>query len=60
MPQVIDALPTPAKNVIYWDVGCHGFGVKMTPKGRKVSSPCIERQEPARSCANIPSRRVAG
>jgi integrase len=33
---VIDALPTPAKDVAYWDQGCPGFGVKVTPKGRKV------------------------
>jgi integrase len=32
----IDVLPTPAKDVVYWDSGCPGFGVKITPKGRKV------------------------
>jgi integrase len=32
----IDALPTPPSDVIYWDVGLPGFGVKVTPKGRKV------------------------
>ena len=32
----IDALPTPASEVVYWDAGCPGFGVKITPKGRKV------------------------
>jgi integrase len=32
----IDALPTPAKDSVYWDSGCPGFGVKITPKGRKV------------------------
>ena len=32
----IDALPIPTKDVVYWDVGCPGFGVKVTPKGRKV------------------------
>ena len=32
----IDALPTPATDVVYWDAGCPGFGVKVTPKGRKV------------------------
>jgi integrase len=25
-----------SKDVVYWDVGCPGFGVKVTPKGRKV------------------------
>ncbi len=33
---VIDDLPTPAKDVVYWDAGCPGFGVKVTPAGRKV------------------------
>jgi hypothetical protein len=33
---VIDALPTPEKDLVYWDQGCPGFGVKVTPKGRKV------------------------
>ncbi len=32
----IDAIPTPAADVVYWDAGCPGFGVKVTPKGRKV------------------------
>jgi hypothetical protein len=32
----VDALPTPASDVVYWDAGCPGFGVKVTPKGRKV------------------------
>ena len=42
MPQVkltksaIDALPIPIKDSVYWDVGCPGFGVKVTPTGRKV------------------------
>ncbi|HEY2229209.1 MAG TPA: Arm DNA-binding domain-containing protein [Xanthobacteraceae bacterium] len=32
----MDALPTPAKDNVYWDSACPGFGVKVTPKGRKV------------------------
>ena len=32
----IDALATPPKDLVYWDSGCPGFGVKITPKGRKV------------------------
>jgi integrase len=32
----IDALPTPYSDVVYWDAGFPGFGVKVTPKGRKV------------------------
>src|ERR1700726_2420615 len=33
---VIDGLPTPAKDIVYWDSGCPGFGVEITPAGRKV------------------------
>ena len=33
---VIDALPTPSKDIVHWDTVCPGFGVKITPKGRKV------------------------
>ena len=32
----IDALPIPEFDMVYWDAGCPGFGVKVTPKGRKV------------------------
>jgi integrase len=32
----IDALLTPASDVVYWDASLPGFGVKVTPKGRKV------------------------
>ena len=32
----IDALPTPKADVVHWDAGLPGFGVKVTPKGRKV------------------------
>src|SRR5262249_61513787 len=32
----IDALPTSKSDVVYWDTGCPGFGVKVTPNGRKV------------------------
>ena len=30
-------LPTPESDVVYWDAGCPGFGVKITPKGRGVA-----------------------
>jgi integrase len=33
---VIDDLPTPTREQVYWDAACPGFGVKVTPKGRKV------------------------
>jgi hypothetical protein len=32
----IDALPIPKSDAVYWDAGCPGFGVKVTPKGRRV------------------------
>jgi hypothetical protein len=32
----IDDLPTPSSDVVYWDDSLPGFGVKVTPKGRKV------------------------
>jgi integrase len=32
----IDALPVPLSDVAYWDAAYPGFGVKVTPKGRKV------------------------
>ena len=34
--QAIDTLPVPPKDIVYWDVNCPGFGVKVTPTGRKV------------------------
>ena len=42
MPQIrltkstIDALATPEKEIVYWDRTLPGFGLKITPKGRKV------------------------
>jgi integrase len=33
---VIDDLPVLSKDTVYWDTGLPGFGVKVTPKGRKV------------------------
>jgi integrase len=32
----IDAFPTPPSDIVYWDAGLPGFGVKVTPRGRKV------------------------
>jgi integrase len=32
----IDSLPIPKSDLVYWDIGLPGFGVKITPKGRKV------------------------
>src|SRR5580704_2775670 len=33
---VIDALPIPEKEIVYWDQTQPGFGLKITPKGREV------------------------
>src|ERR1700682_3622715 len=32
----IGALTTPSSDVVYWDAASPGFGVKVTPNGRKV------------------------
>jgi integrase len=32
----LDSLPVANTDIVYWDAGCPGFGVKVTPKGRKV------------------------
>lgn len=32
----IDSLPVASKDNVYWDAGLPGFGLKVTPKGRKV------------------------
>ena len=32
----IDTLPVPSSDLVYWDVASPGFGVKVTPTGRKV------------------------
>src|SRR6516164_1914442 len=32
----IDSLPVLENDTVYWDAGLPGFGVKVTPKGRKV------------------------
>jgi integrase len=33
---VIDDLPVLSKDTVYWDADLPGFGIKVTPKGRKV------------------------
>ena len=32
----IDVMPIPQTDTVYWDAAFPGFGVKVTPKGRKV------------------------
>ena len=40
------------KDIVYWDSGCPGFGLKITPKGRKVFillyDPAAEKQQARR------------
>jgi len=52
----VDALPAPRSDLVYWDVACPGFGVKVTPKGRKVFV-VLYRTAGARS--KLPSLRNA-
>ncbi len=33
---VIDSLQTRQVDTVYWDEGLPGFGIKVTPKGKKV------------------------
>jgi integrase len=33
---IIDALSTPQTDTVYWDAALPGFGIKVTPKSRKV------------------------
>jgi integrase len=49
----IDSLSSRAVDVVYWDTGCPGFGVKVTPKGRKVFLVLYRTGRAARSCENI-------
>jgi hypothetical protein len=57
---VIDALPTPSSELVYWDAASPGFGVKVTPKGRKVFVVLYRTGGPGRSCANTPSGHMGG
>ena len=56
---VIDDLPTPAKDVVYWDAGCPGFGVKVTPAGRKVFVVLFRPEVQVPGCENIRSAPTA-
>ena len=38
---VIDGIPAPSKDIVYWDASLPGFGVKVTPKDGGV--PVIYR-----------------
>ena len=56
---VIDAIPTPASELVYWDETLPGFGVKVTPAGRKVSSSSTGPLVRARAFASTPSAPMA-
>ena len=54
----IDALPTQKFDTVYWDTAAPGFGVKVTPKGRKVFIVLYRAGGAGRSCESIPSGRM--
>jgi hypothetical protein len=54
----IDALPRPMKDVVYWDSGCPGFGLKVTPKGERSSLCPIAGR--LRVSANMRSAHMVG
>src|SRR3954452_15907193 len=56
----LDALPTPAKEQVYWDETLPGFGVKVTPAGRKVFIVLYRRPGQVRGCASTRSDRTDG
>jgi hypothetical protein len=51
----IDDLPMSAKELVYWDAACPGFGVKVTPTGRKVFIVLYRTVVPVRGCESTPS-----
>jgi hypothetical protein len=51
----LDALPTPASDVVYRDCGCPGFGVKIIPRAARCLSSGPARAVLARGCANARS-----
>jgi integrase len=57
----IDALPTPDKEIVHWDQALPGFGLKITPKGRKVFVVLYRAQgggSPLRKYTIGPYRRI--
>jgi hypothetical protein len=57
----IDALPTPGKEIVHWDQALPGFGLKITPKGRKVFVVLYRAQgggSPLRKYTIGPYRRI--
>jgi hypothetical protein len=51
----IDDLPTRAKEVVYWDAACPGFGVKVTPTDARFLSSCTGRAAQVRGYESTPS-----
>jgi ribosomal protein S5 len=56
----IDALTKTTSEVVYWDAACPGFGVKVTPQGRKVFVVVYAREVRARSSGSTPLDPMAG
>jgi hypothetical protein len=57
---VIDGLATPPSDTLFWDVSLPGFGVKVTPKGRKVFIVLYRTGGLAQSCASTRSVHMDG
>ena len=57
---VIDNLAASGKDVVYWDAACPGFGVKVTPAGRKVFVVLYRTGGAGSGCENIPSGPTVG
>jgi hypothetical protein len=51
----IDGLRALSKDTVYWDVGLPGFGVKVTPMGRKVFLVMYRLAGLVRDCGSTPS-----
>ena len=49
----IDALPASDVDVVYWDTGCPGFGLKVTPKGRKVFTVLYRKRSATLAAAGV-------
>jgi hypothetical protein len=57
---VIDALPTPEADTVYWDRALPGFGVEVTPKGRKVFIVLYRTGGAGSKLRNYPSLPMGG
>jgi hypothetical protein len=56
----IDGFPTTTRDVVYWDAGNSGFGVKVTPTGRKVFIVLYRAGGAVHGCVSIRSDPMVG